>query len=243
MSNMPETAMVLAAGLGTRMRPLTNNKPKPLIDVAGKKLIDYTLDRFDAAGVKRAVVNIHYLAGQLEAHLLQRDTPKVIISDERDLLLETGGGLKRARRHFGSKPILCTNTDAIMIDKDQEACALLADHWDGARMDALLLLAPIENTSGYDGKGDFNLDPGGRIHFRSGETAPYVFTGLQIITPDLIDEGPAGPFSTKLLWDRAAAQGRLYGAVYSGHWMHVGDPEGLAKAEDRLTHSGHAPDA
>ena len=241
MDRIPDTAMVLAAGLGTRMRALSDETPKPLIKVAGKALIDYALDRFENAGVKRAVVNIHYLADQMEAHLASRTAPEIIISDERNMLLETGGGLKHARRHFGQAPIFCTNTDAIMLDEGEEACAILAKAWNTAKMDALLLLAPIEKTSGYDGKGDFDQAENKRISFRTLKTAPFVFTGLQIISPALVDEGPEGAFSTKLLWDRAAERGRLYGALYSGFWMHVGDPDGLAFAERRLTHDGSCP--
>ncbi|WP_375201974.1 nucleotidyltransferase family protein [Hyphococcus sp.] len=234
----PHTAMVLAAGLGTRMRPLTDDKPKPLIPVAGKALMDYALDRFAAAGVTRAVVNVHYLADQVEAHVATRSAPEIVISDERGLLLETGGGLKKARGQFGDAPVFCTNTDAIMIDgEDEEACAALSQCWDDATMDALLLLVPLERTSGYDGRGDFERSDNGQIALRSGETAPYVFTGLQIIAPSLIDEGPDGPFSTRVLWDKAAAQGRLFGAVYGGDWLHVGDPQGLEDAEARLSNA------
>ena len=235
MSARPDTAMVLAAGLGTRMRPLTDKMPKPLIPVAGKPLIDYTLDRFAAAGVAKAVVNVHYLADQVERHLLGRSAPETIISDERGLLLETGGGLKKARAHFADKPVFCTNTDAILIDADgEEACATLTRHWDSEAMDALLLLIPTDKTSGYDGKGDFDQSADGRIALRQGDCAPFVFTGLQLISPALIDEGPDGAFSTKLLWDRAKARGRLFGALHNGFWMHVGDPAGLAAAEARL---------
>jgi MurNAc alpha-1-phosphate uridylyltransferase len=230
--------MVLAAGLGTRMRPHTDNIPKPLVPVAGKALIDYALDRFAAAGVKRAVVNVHYLADRIEAHLAARAAPEIIVSDERGLLLETGGGLKKARVHFGAGPLFCTNTDAIMIDSDgQEACAQLAAAWDASAMDALLLLVPIERASGYDGRGDFDRSADGRIALRSKETAPFVFTGLQILAAPLIDEGPEGPFSTRILWDAAAARGRLFGAVYGGDWLHVGDLAGLAAAEVRLAKS------
>ena len=230
-----DTAMVLAAGLGTRMRPLTDETPKPLIPVAGKPLIDYALDRFAATGVTKAVVNVHYLPDQIETHLADRIAPQIIISDERDLLLETGGGLKKARPHFGGAPIFCTNTDAILIDAaSEEACATLRNAWDGAAMDALLLLVPIAQTSGYDGRGDFDRDGEGRISLRKGETAPYVFTGLQLMAPTLIDEGPDGPFSTRLLWDAAAERGRLFGAIHQGFWMHVGDAEGLKAAEARL---------
>ncbi len=237
MSAMPNTAMVLAAGLGTRMRPLTEHMPKPLIKVAGKALMDYALDRFAAAGVARAVVNVHYLADQVEDHVRRRGAPEIIISDERDVLLETGGGLKHAHAALGDEPVFCTNTDAIMIDAKggEEACAMLAAQWDAAAMDALLLLVPIERTSGYDGRGDFDHADDGQIKLRAGETAPHVFTGLQIISSSLIAEGPDGPFSTRILWDKAAARGRLHGAIYSGDWLHVGDAEGLAAAEARLS--------
>ncbi len=238
MSMMPHTAMVLAAGLGTRMRPLTEARPKPLIEVSGKALMDYALDRFAAAGVSRAVVNVHYLADQVEGHLAARTAPEIIISDEREQLLETGGGLKKARPALGDDPVFCTNTDAIMIDGEgEEACAALASRWRSEEMEALLLLAPVARASGYDGCGDFDRDADGRISLRSRETAPYVFTGLQIISSALIDEGPDGPFSTRLLWEKAAARGRLYGAVYGGDWLHVGDAAGLAAAQLRLAGS------
>lgn len=235
MSAMPQAAMVLAAGLGTRMRPLTETTPKPLIRVAGKALIDYALDRFAAAGVARAVVNVHYLADQMEEHLAgRRGQPEIVVSDERALLLETGGGLKKARAALGPDPVFCTNTDQILVDRGGEACAMLAGAWDAARMDALLLLVPIERTLGYDGRGDFTRDADGRIALRSGEAAPLVFTGLQIISAALVDEGPEGPFSTRLLWEAAGGRGRLFGAVYDGDWLHVGDPASLQDAEARL---------
>lgn len=231
--------MVLAAGLGTRMRPLTDNLPKPLIRVAGRPLIDWTLDRFAAAGVKRAVVNVHYHADQMESHLKARARPQIFISDERRLLLETGGGLKKARPLLGEAPVFCTNTDAILIDREEEACAALAKAWRDEEMDALLLLAPIGEASGYDGAGDFDLLDGRPVR-RSGATADYVFTGLQIIRPALLDGAPEGPFSTRLLWDKAAAADSLYAIVHNGPWMHVGDPEGLALAEsffDKLSNA------
>jgi len=235
MSAMPETAMVLAAGLGTRMQPLTDRKPKPLIRVAGHALIDYALDRFEAAGVKRAIVNVHHLAGQVETHIGMRKAPKILISDERDELLETGGGLKKALPLLGEAPVFCANTDAILFDAEGcEACATLSAAWNIDEMDALLLLAPIIETSGYDAKGDFHHADDGRIAFRDGKSAPFVFTGLQIISPALISEGPDGPFSTKLLWDKARAEGRLFGAIHTGFWMHVGDQNGLRQAEKLL---------
>lgn len=235
MSEKPNIAMVLAAGLGKRMRPFTDDLPKPLIPVAGKALIDYTLDRFARAGVEKAVVNVHYRADQIEAHLKTRARPTIVISDERDALMETGGGLKKARGEFGSAPIYCANTDAILIDEaGEEACATLGGAWDGAQMDALLLLVPNARASGYGGKGDFERDDDGRIRFRDRAQAPFVFTGLQIIAPALIADGPDGPFSTKRLWDSAAARGRLRGAIHRGRWMHVGDQDGLAEAEASL---------
>ena len=234
-TNMPQTAMVLAAGLGTRMKPLTETTPKPLIHVGGKALIDYALDRFSDAGVGNAIVNVHYLADQVENHLQSRTLPAITISDERGLLLETGGGLKKAMPAFGNAPLFCTNTDAIMLDRNApEACQVLAEKWDPDKMDALLLLSPIAETSGYDGSGDFDYREDGRIAFRSGAKAGAVFTGLQIISPALIAEGPEGPFSTKILWDLALQRGRLFGAMYGGYWMHVGDPGGLEQAENIL---------
>lgn len=237
MTHMPDTAMLLAAGLGTRMRPLTNDKPKPLIEVAGKALVDYALDQFAKAGVSKAIVNVHYLADQVEAHLETRTRPEIIISDERELLLETGGGLKKALPQLGDNPIFCTNTDAILINDETDSCNTLAECWNSDLMDALLLLIPVAKTSGYGGKGDFDQGTDGKISLRSGDSAPYVFTGLQIITPALIAEGPEGPFSTRALWDKAAERGRLYGAVTDGFWLHVGDPDGLAEAERRLSGS------
>ncbi|MFZ5619171.1 MAG: nucleotidyltransferase family protein [Pseudomonadota bacterium] len=223
--------MVLAAGLGTRMRPLTDHLPKPLIPVKGKPLIDWTLDRFASAGVRRAVVNVHYRADQMETHLKARARPEIFISDERALLLETGGGLKRARGALGERPVFCTNTDAILVDNGEEPCAALSTAWRERDMDALLLLVPTEKASGYDGAGDFDLDRDERPRWRKGASAPFVFTGLQIIRPSLLDGAPEGPFSMRLLWEKAMAAGRLYAITHKGPWMHVGDADGLALAE------------
>lgn len=222
--------MVLAAGLGTRMRPLTDHSPKPLIKVAGKPLIDWTLDRFADAGVRRAVVNVHYRADQMEAHLTHRTRPQIIVSDERALLLETGGGLKKARPLLGEAPVFCANTDAILVDNEKEACAALSDAWRDSEMDVLLLLVPTGMTSGYDGKGDFDLEHG-RPLWRTNDNAAFVFTGLQIISPGLLDGAPDGPFSTRILWEKAMAGDRMRAIIHNGPWMHVGDPAGLALAE------------
>jgi MurNAc alpha-1-phosphate uridylyltransferase len=235
---IPKTAMVLAAGLGKRMRALQVDRPKPLVAVAGKALIDHALDRFAAAGVERAVVNLHYRADQIEAHLAARTQPRILISDERGLLLETGGGLKKAAPLLGRAPVYCTNTDAILVDDEGEACARLGSAFDGARMDALLLLSDKERASGFEGPGDFDLHADGRISFRSGARAATVYTGLQIIDPKLADGAPEGPFSMRVLWDKAAAEGRLFGLIHSGLWMHVGDPEGFRAAEERLRRAG-----
>lgn len=235
MTRMPETAMVLAAGLGTRMRPLGGDLPKPLIRVAGKALIDHALDRFAAAGVARAVVNVHYGADRLEAHLGARTRPEILISDERGLLLETGGGLNKARGLLGAGPVFCTNTDAILIDDaGSEACARLAAAFADGAADALLLLAAKDRASGFEGPGDFDFGEDGRIAFRAGETAPCVYTGLQIIDLALLEGAPEGAFSMRLLWARAAARGRLKGLVHEGAWMHVGDPAGFHAAEALL---------
>ncbi len=232
MSAAPATAMVLAAGLGTRMRPLTDHLPKPLIPVSGKPLIDWTLDRFADAGVSRAIVNVHYRADQMELHLKSRARPKIIVSDERALLLETGGGLNKARALLGEAPVYCTNTDAILVDGDQaEPCAALGDAWRDDDTDALLLLVPIALTSGYDGAGDFDVGADGRAIWRVGDKAPFVFTGLQIIRPSLLDGAPEGPFSIRLPWDKALAKGRMRAIIHEGRWMHVGDRQGLALAE------------
>lgn len=227
----PKKAMVLAAGMGTRMRELTIDKPKPLIKVRGTPLIDFALDSLANAGVDTAIVNVHYLADQIEAYLASRRAPKILFSDERSQLLETGGGLKKAAPMLGSGPVFCTNTDAIIVNNaDMSGCEKLVDVWDQAKMDALLLLVPTSAASGYDGSGDFDLS-GDTIAWRSGRRASYVYTGLQIISPSLLSDTPEEPFSTRLLWEKAMTKGRLKGVVHEGNWLHVGDPEGLAKAE------------
>jgi MurNAc alpha-1-phosphate uridylyltransferase len=230
MAQMPDAAMVLAAGLGTRMRPLTDQLPKPLVPVAGRALIDYALDRFAAAGLARAVVNVHYRANQIETHVAGRARPRILISDERGELLETGGGVKKALPLLDAEAFYCTNTDAILIDDGVEACRALADAW-SEDVDALLLLAPIGRASGYDGAGDFHLAPDGAVAFRAAAPAPFVFTGLQILRARLFRDAPEGAFSTRLVWTEAMKKGRMRGVAHAGQWMHVGDPEGLRAAE------------
>jgi MurNAc alpha-1-phosphate uridylyltransferase len=231
---VPKTAMVMAAGLGKRMRPLTVSRPKPLIEVAGKPLIDHVFDRLAAAGVERAVVNVHYLADQLEAHLRARVKGiELAISDERKQLLETGGGLVQARDLLGDQPFLCVNSDNLWVDGPTDAIRLLASQWDDARMDALLLLVPLARATCHRGQGDFRLDAFGRITERRkpGRLAPFVFTGIQILSPRVIRDWPEGPFSTNLFWNRAMEAGRLWGAVHQGLWFDVGSPKAIRSTE------------
>lgn len=231
---VPHTAMVMAAGLGKRMRPLTVTRPKPLIDVAGKPLIDHVFDRLGTAGVQRAVVNVHYLADQLEAHLRARvKGMELLISDERKQLLETGGGLVQAREMLGDAPFLCINSDNLWLDGPSDAIRLLAAQWDDAKMDALLLLVPLARATCHRGQGDFRLDPFGRITERRkpGRLAPFVYTGVQILSPRLLRDWPEGPFSTNVFWDRALAAGRLWGAVHQGLWFDVGSPKAIRETE------------
>ncbi|WP_375381276.1 nucleotidyltransferase family protein [uncultured Sphingomonas sp.] len=234
---VPQTAMVLAAGLGKRMRPLTATRPKPLVEVAGKPLIDHVLDRLRAADVRRVVVNVHYLADAIEAHLAARASDlDVVISDERDRLMETGGGLARALPLLGDAPFLCVNSDNLWVDGPADAIRLLAAQWDDEAMDALLLMVPYARAANHQGQGDFHLDGRGRIVRRRqpGRVAPFVYTGVQILSPRLIADWPAGPFSTMFFWERAIAAGRAFGAVHQGLWFDVGTPGAIARTEARL---------
>jgi len=230
----PKTAMVLAAGLGTRMRPLTNDRPKALVEVGGRALIDHVLDRLAKAGVEKAVVNVHWFADRLEHHLAARTRPAITISDERAELLETGGGLKKARPLLGDDPVFVANIDSVWIDRG-DALADLIHLWDPERMDAALLLAKREGSIGFEGGGDFFFGDDGRLTFR-GEAAhaPFAYMGVHITRPGYADHGPDGPFSLSPLWRASAAEGRLFGCVLDGDWMHVGDPEARDEAEARL---------
>ncbi len=226
------TAFVLAAGMGNRMRPLTDTLPKPLVELAGRPLIDHVLDSIAAAGISRAVVNVHYLADKLEAHLKGRASPKVIISDERDALLDTGGGVVRALPLIGRGPVLIHNSDSVWIEGPQSNLGRLMAAYDSVRMDSLLLLAPRETSLGYDGLGDFSLGLDGRLERRIGRTtAPYVFAGVSMIHTHMFNGEAERPFSLNHVWDRGIAARRLYGIVLDGQWMHVGTPEALAVAE------------
>jgi len=236
MSAAPKTAMVLAAGLGTRMRPLTDARPKALVEVGGKALIDHTLDRLAEAGVDRAVVNVHYLADQMEAHLSRRASPNVIVSDERARLLDSGGGIARAAGLLGKDPILVANIDNIWIEGAEPALATLAKAWDPARMDILILLATRAQCYGYERPEGFVRDPQGRLaHSNSPDPLPpYNNIGFQILKPSLLDGYPEGPFSIVPIWKALSAKGRLHGAVMDGEVIHVSDPAGRDYAEARL---------
>ena len=235
-ADVPDTAMVMAAGLGKRMRPLTATKPKPLIEVAGRPLLDHVLDRLRTAGVQTVVVNVHYLPDALEAHLKHRaDGLKVTISDERDLLLETGGGLVRAQEMIDCDPFLAVNSDNLWIDGPADTLKLLASHWDGERMDALLLLVPHARAMNHRGLGDFHMDRAGRLRRRGkSRVAPFVYTGIQMVSKALLRDAPEGAFSTNILWDRAIAKGRCFGAVHQGLWFDVGTPESIPATEQVL---------
>ena len=229
-----DAAMILAAGLGKRMRPLTATQPKPMVRVAGKPLIDHVLDRLEDAGVAKAVVNVHYLADLLENHLKSRKSPAVTISDERALLLETGGGMIRAQDLLPD-PFFCVNADNIWLDGPVDAFRELSEMWDAEKMDGLLLLVPHSGAFNYRGKGDFQMDPLGRItRRRSGRIAPFIFSGVQLVSKRLLREAPGGPFSTNILWSRAIDEGRLYGLCFTGEWFEVGDPSAIAPTEAAL---------
>ena len=230
--------MVLAAGFGQRMRPLTDKMPKPLVKVAGKALLDHVLDRLADAGVKRAVVNVHYLADQIESHVAARTAPKITISDERAALLDTGGGVVKALPLLGDAPFFHINSDTIWIDGVQPNLTRLAEAFDPATMDALLLLAPGAGSIGYAGRGDFTMAPDGRLATRpERDVAPFVYAGAAILSPRLFGGAPQGAFSLTRLFANAIEAGRLHGVRLEGLWMHVGTPEAIAEAEDAISAS------
>jgi MurNAc alpha-1-phosphate uridylyltransferase len=234
-SALPDTAMVLAAGLGTRMRPLTNDRPKALVEIAGRALIDHVLDRCVEAGVKRAIVNVHAFADLLEAHLQRRSDIEIIVSDERAVLMETGGGVRQARALLGDKPIIISNIDSVWSEPGGSAMVRLAREFASSRMGARLLLAAMDQQLGYDGAGDFFMDEHGMLSFRDAlPHTPWAYMGVQIVDPSIMDEEPLQPFSFTRVWRRLAGQGRLYGAPLGGFWMHVGDPGAKEEAEARL---------
>jgi MurNAc alpha-1-phosphate uridylyltransferase len=231
----PKTAMVMAAGLGKRMRPLTETRPKALIEVAGKALIDYVLDPLVAAGVQRIVVNVHAHADQLEAHLKRRKNAEVLISDERARLLETGGGVKKARPLLGEGPIWVANADYIWIDEGERPLDLLARTWDPARMDACVIVVPKARTQGFDTPGDFfQADDGTLTHRGSSAEAPLHCFGIQIMNPAAVFADPRDAFSLFDFWYAATLTKRMYGVQPGGFWMQVGDPAARDAAEARL---------
>ncbi len=240
MSARPDTAMILSAGLGTRMRHLTADTPKPLVSVAGKPLIDHVLERLEAAGIRRAVVNVHHFADRLEGHLAARRGLPVAISDERAALLDSGGGVRKALLQglLGSAPFMIHNCDSIWTEGAGTNLDRLLATWDEDAMDCLLLLAPTATSLGFHGRGDFALDPLGRLRRPAErEIVPFAFAGASIMHPRLLDGMPDGPFSLNRPWDVAIARGRAFGLRLEGRWMHVGDPDAVAAAEDWIAHA------
>ena len=231
-----DTAMVMAAGLGKRMRPLTVSQPKPMVRVAGKPLIDHALDRLAEAGVGKAVVNVHYLPDPLIAHTRLRKAPEVTISDEREQLLETGGGMIKAQAAgLLPDPFFCLNADNIWLDGPRNAFADLSARWNPDEMDALLLVVPHARAMNFRGPGDFHMDALGRLARRKpGRIAPFIYTGIQIVSHRLLRDAPDGPFSTNLLWERAIGEGRLFGTGFTGLWFEVGTPEAIRPTEEAL---------
>lgn len=229
-----DTAMIMAAGMGKRMRPLTATQPKPLVRVAGKPLIDHALDRLVESGVERAVVNVHYLADALEAHVAERASPAITVSDERAELLETGGGMIKAQGDLPD-PFFCLNADNIWLDGPRSAFHDLSTRWDPDSMDALLLVVPHSRAINFNGPGDFHMDALGRLRRRqTGRIAPFIYTGIQLVSHRLLRDAPVGKFSTNILWSRAIEEGRLFGTSFTGQWFEVGTPEAIKPTEDAL---------
>jgi MurNAc alpha-1-phosphate uridylyltransferase len=230
--NAPTSAIVLAAGLGRRMMPLTATMPKPLIEVGGRTLIDFALDRLDEAGMEVVVVNVHHFADMLETHLRGRENPTIVISDERAAVLETGGGVKKALPLLGAAPFITFNSDSIWVEGAKPNLSRLIAAWEPEHMDILMLIAPRATSVGYEGHGDFNREPSGRLRRRqNGETVPFVYAGVAVVKPEMAQDTPEGPFSANLFYDRAIARGRLYGLELDGQWLHVGEPHAIAEAE------------
>lgn len=235
---LPNRAILLAAGLGKRMRPLTATTPKPLISVAGKALMDHGLDKLAELGVEEVVVNVHYLADLVEVHATKRRTPRILISDERDALLETGGGVKRALPLLGEEPFLVMNSDTTWVEGARANLQLLCEAWQPDHMDILLLVASCVKSTGYGGCGDFTMDPSGRLSRRTApKIAPFVYAGAAIFKPDLFADTPQGSFSLNLLFDRAIKTDRLFGVRLDGFWLHVGTPEAIAEADAAIERS------
>ena len=236
MKPVPDTAMVMAAGMGTRMMPLTADRPKPLVQVAGMTLLDHVLDQLRSAGIGRIVVNVHYLPDQIEAHLAAHAADfAVTISDERQLLLDTGGGLIKALPQIGADPFYCVNADNWWVDEGSNALADMAQAWDADRMDVLMLVVPHAQAGNTQGDGDFDMDTEGRLS-RDGPKRhrPFVWTGIQLLAKAIVCDPPAEVFSTNVFWDRAIAQGRCFGLVHAGQWYDVGYPAAIGLTEAAL---------
>lgn len=232
--DLPDSAMVLAAGYGKRLHPLTLTRPKPLVSVAGKALIDHALDRLVPAGIRRTVVNVHYLGDMIEQHLADRITPEIIISREPELL-DTGGGVLKALDHFNGDPFLVVNSDMIWRDAFNSSLARLGRAFDPTAMDAILLLQPVIHAVAYRGMGDFSMQPDGRLHRRRpGRVSPFLFTGIQILHPRIFEGMLIEPFSLNRIYDRAIESGRLFGIRHDGSWADVGHPAGLKAARGLL---------
>lgn len=235
---MIDTAMLMAAGLGKRMRPLTATRPKPLVKVAGKPLMDHALDRLEAGGIRKVVVNVHYLADTVEAHIAARKGGiEFAVSDERAKLLETGGGLMKAEPLLGEEPFFCANSDNLWVDGPNETLGVMRRIWDPGRMDALLLLVPLARANCHRGPGDFHMDATGRLARRkTAHVAPFVFTGVQILSPSLLTDPPSDVFSTNVFWNRAIEAGRCYGVSHQGLWFDVGTPQAIPVVESMIAH-------
>ncbi len=230
--------MVFAAGLGTRMRPVTDTLPKPLVRVGGRAMLDHMLDRLAEAGVRRAIVNVHYLADQIEAHLIGRRVPEIVLSDERVRLLDQAGGIRKALGDLGSQPFLICNTDALWVEEVESSLNHLADLWDASRMDVLLLVADAATSVGVDWPGDFTMEADGRLtKRREGTVAPFVYAGVGITKPELFAALAEEPVKLAPFFFRAAEEGRLFGCRLEGRWLHVGTPEAIAEADLAIAHS------
>ena len=232
------TGMVLAAGLGTRMRPITETLPKPLVSVSNRTLLDRSLDALETVGVKRVVVNVHHLADQIEAHCKARTRPQIIISDEREALLDSAGGVVRALPSLGHAPFFLVNADTFWIDREQSNLAALAKAWDSARMDMVLMLVPVSDTTGHGTKTDFCRDPDGRLSRANGNPKGFVYAGAAVIDPAMFANAQATPHSLNMYFDRAIEQGRLFGQIMDGHWITVGTPEAIGEAERAVERFG-----
>lgn len=234
-STLPDKAMILAAGLGTRMMPLTADKPKPLVVLQGKTLIDHAIDRLKAGGIDTFVVNVHYKAEMLVAHLQKRRDVTIHICDETKEILDTGGAIKRALSYFDGKPFFTYNSDSLWVEGMGRSIARMRAHWDERTMDSLMLLAPTTSAVGYDGNGDFDMSPSGLLsRKREARVTPFVFTGLQIMHPRLLEGAPEVRFSINPYWNKAIEAKRLFGIRLDGVWLHVGTPQGLKDAETYL---------